>query len=171
MAITRSRRGKRGFTLIEMMVTVAIIAILAAIVVPQFTRETRKSKASTEVGAMFGELAVRQDQYKLENGAYLTTAACPSAPVTAGQDASSCLTSEWSALRVRLPQEKLACSYEMVAGVGTGTDNPSGFTFASPAGSWFYIIATCDGDNRSATNAKFFTSSTSSELQKQNEGS
>jgi type II secretory pathway pseudopilin PulG len=154
-----------------MMVTVAIIALLAAVVVPQFTRETRKSKASTEVAAMFGELTVRQEQYKLENGEYLTTAACPSAPVTAGQDATSCLSTVWSVLRVHLPQDKLACSYEMVAGVGAGTNNPSGFTFTSPGGGWFYVIATCDGDNQSATNAKFFTSSASAELQKQNEGS
>jgi hypothetical protein len=59
----------------------------------------------------------------------------------------------------------------MVAGIGAGTDDPSGFTFSSPAGGWFYIIAICDGDGQSATNAKFFTSSTSAELQKQNEGS
>ncbi|MFN0251867.1 MAG: type IV pilin protein [Kofleriaceae bacterium] len=169
--IRRSRRRGRGFTLIEMVITVAVIGILAAIVVPKFTSETRKAKASSEVNAMFGELAIRQDQYKLENGRYVAAAACPSAPATRGQDASGCLSTAWDGLRVRLPQEKIACSYEMVAGVGVGTDDPLGFSFTSPAGAWFYIVATCNGDNDSGTNAQFFTSSASSAIQKQDEGS
>lgn len=169
--IPRSRRRRGGFTLVEMMVAVGVIAILAGIVVPTFTRETRKAKASSEVSAMFGELAVRQDQYKLENGRYLAAAACPSAPATKGQDATGCLTTAWTGLRVRLPQDKLACSYEVVAGTGVGTDDPLGFAFTSPAGAWFYIVATCNGDNQSGTNAQFFTSSASSAIQTKNEGS
>jgi prepilin-type N-terminal cleavage/methylation domain-containing protein len=163
--------GEQGFTLVELMVTVAIIAILAAIAVPAFTKESRKSKATSEVGAMFSELAVRQDQYKLENNAYLTTAACPSAPASNGQDASACINSGgvWEPLRARLPQTKLACSYAITTGTGTGTSNPSGFSFTSPVTSWFYIIATCDMDG-DGTNALYFTSSVDSSMQKQQDG-
>lgn len=170
------RTPQRGFTLIEMMVTVAVIAVLAAIAIPAFTRETRKSKAGSEVNAMFGELAIRQDQYKTENGSYLSATACPANTVPTGTDAIACVTTggAWEPLRARingvLDGNKLMCSYEITAGTGTGTSAPTGFTFASPAGSWFYIVATCDGDGDTTTNAQYFVSSVSSAIQKLNEG-
>ncbi|MGE0869911.1 MAG: prepilin-type N-terminal cleavage/methylation domain-containing protein [Kofleriaceae bacterium] len=167
----RDHRTQQGFTLIEMMITVAIIAVLAVVVVPQFTGESRKSRASTEVNAMFGELAIRQDQYRVENGVYLATAACPATPSATAQDASGCIAAgtDWAKLRVRLPSEKLRCSYVTTVGTTAGTNNPSGFTFTSPASAWYYIIATCNMDGTGG-NSTYFISSTSSAIQKLNEG-
>lgn len=153
------------------MITVAIIAVLAAIAVPAFTKESRKSKAMSEVGAMFAELGVREDQYKAENTGYLAAAACPASPVAAGQDATSCIGAggEWEALRVRLPETNLRCSYVITTGTGTGATPPTGFTFVSPPGNWYYIVATCDMDN-DGTSSYYFTSSTNSRIQPQNDG-
>lgn len=168
----RRRSKRRGFTLVEVMITVAVIAVLAAIAIPQFTRETRKSKATSEVNAMFAELALRQDQYKLENGVYLAATACPATTVPAGTIATSCSATggPWAPLRVRLPSDKLFCTYTITVGNGAGTSGPTGFTFSSPPGVWFYILATCDGDGDATQNAQYFVSSTSSAVQKLNEG-
>jgi general secretion pathway protein G len=42
-----SRRGFTGFTLIEMLVVVVVMAILAAIVLPKFQDQSRRSKESS----------------------------------------------------------------------------------------------------------------------------
>ena len=63
--------GRPGFTLIEVMVTVVIIGVLAAIAVPAFTRTTRKTRGS-ETHAVFAELRQRQEEYHLANGTYST---------------------------------------------------------------------------------------------------
>ena len=49
-------KNKKGFTLIELMIVVAIIGILAAIAIPDFLRfqaKARQSEAKTNLGAIF----------------------------------------------------------------------------------------------------------------------
>jgi prepilin-type N-terminal cleavage/methylation domain-containing protein len=57
------RDRESGFTLIELMVTVTVIAILAGIALPSFFGEARKNRAISEVQPMFNDLRVRIEQY------------------------------------------------------------------------------------------------------------
>jgi type IV pilus assembly protein PilE len=178
----RTRRKQGGFTLIELLIVVALIAILAAIAIPSFFGESKKSKARSEVSSMFGEFAIREEQYKLENGAYLAAATCPASPAQTGQDASACVAAgqPWANLKVKIDyslgtttgnkQNWIGCTYAITTGTGAGTNNPNGFTFASPPGAWFYILATCDTDGKPALNSTYFTSSVVSQTQALNEG-
>lgn len=179
-------RARRGFTLIEMMIVVGVIAILAAIVVPSFFREAGKTKSISEVTPVFTELSTKLEQYKMETGRYVnsttlqndTPVVCPSTPNKAGVDAiATCLTgtTAWTDLRVASPQSTLRCSYEIQVGdvgdsyIGT---LPTGITFTPPSTTgWYSLLATCDGDGQgaSSTNGQFFMSSIDTTVQKVNE--
>jgi prepilin-type N-terminal cleavage/methylation domain-containing protein len=73
------KRG--GFTLVEIMIVVAIIALLAAIAVPGFLRARKRSQASRVINDLrLIDSAV--DQYAIENNKV---------------SASSCATADWTA--------------------------------------------------------------------------
>jgi type IV pilus assembly protein PilE len=59
----------QGFTLIELMVTVAIVAILAAIAIPNYQQYVVRSNRAAAQSAMM-DLANRQQQFLLANRAY-----------------------------------------------------------------------------------------------------
>ncbi len=70
--------NQKGFTLIELMITVAIISILAAIAVPQYQAYVLKAR-TTEATSALASLHVRMEQLYQDNRSY----SCP-APLVNG---------------------------------------------------------------------------------------
>ena len=62
-------RSKKGFTLIELMIVVAIIGILAAIAIPNFLRFQAKSKQS-EAKTNLGGIYIAEVAYQAEKDGY-----------------------------------------------------------------------------------------------------
>ena len=61
----------RGFTLLELMVVVAIIAILAAVALGGYNKQVRKSKrAEAKQGLL--DMSLRQEKYRSNNASYAT---------------------------------------------------------------------------------------------------
>ena len=64
---------QRGFTLIELMITVAVVAILAAIALPSYQEQVRKSRRSEAISTL-GELQLRQERWRANHPGYGTLA-------------------------------------------------------------------------------------------------
>ena len=61
------KRGKKGFTLMEMLIVIAIIAILIAIAIPIFTQQLAKANAATDAANIRSGYAQVQSDIILKN--------------------------------------------------------------------------------------------------------
>ncbi|MFV5190634.1 type IV pilin protein [Acinetobacter courvalinii] len=69
-AIQYNHRFNRGFTLIELMVVVVIVAIFAAIAIPSYQHFTRRAIAAQAQQEMY-KIAEQLERHKLKNFTYL----------------------------------------------------------------------------------------------------
>jgi len=82
---SRSRRQPAGFSLIELMIVVAIVGILAAIAIPAFTASARKAKTS-EAMLQLNRLAKGAKSYHNAQASFPQG----TAPVLPGVDGGAC---------------------------------------------------------------------------------
>jgi type IV pilus assembly protein PilE len=69
------RRLEKGFTLIELMVVVGIVAIIAAIALPSYMEQAAKSRRSDAVRAL-GQLQMDLERWRAECPTYADVLAC-----------------------------------------------------------------------------------------------
>lgn len=84
-----SRTPDSGFTLIEMMIVVVIVAVLAAIALPGYSDHVRRSRI-IEATSKLADHRVRMEQYFLDSRTYSgggTTCGVPDPPYAPGKDA------------------------------------------------------------------------------------
>jgi prepilin-type N-terminal cleavage/methylation domain-containing protein len=178
-AVTAPANRQTGFTLIEVLITVAIVGVLAALAVMKFGRQTRKSRA-TEVQAVFAELRNREEQYHLENGVYFSTGAdedstYPATPAPQSQPFTPMDEPAWQPLRVKAPMSRVYCGYVVIAGRGGDGSNlgskAADFGFAAaPATDWYYLLAHCDLDGNSSRDSYYFATSADTKVLKESDG-
>lgn len=81
----QTARTARGFTLIEVMITVAIVAILSAIALPAYTSYVQRSRVPTALDAL-SALATNMELRFQDTGAYT----CPGTMPAAGDFTVTC---------------------------------------------------------------------------------
>jgi len=181
------RRREAGFTLVELLVTIAVISILAAIAIPSFFSETRKTRARAEVEPIFNDIRIRMDQYLQEKGVYPNTHTeaklHPSDPGDGIAHSIQPLPKEWTDLNIRITgADQVFCRYTWVTGrpgdPQTGEPNPAlvettgkdVFSFKAPPYDWYYLLARCRIDPGHTDFTWAFTSSVDSSVKWSNEG-
>lgn len=64
---------QRGFTLVELMIVVAVVAILAAFAYPLYTEQVAKSRRSEAIQNLT-DFTLRQERWRANNATYATCA-------------------------------------------------------------------------------------------------
>ena len=131
-APTRPSIARAGFTLIELMIVVAIIAILASLAIPQFQRMqlmTRRSEYLVNLKA----IATAEIAYEHLHEAYVSCGVSPTTPLDRRAYPFNTNIAGWEDLGWN-PDGRVRCHYNTTL-------------FTNVAGSWVRVISTCDMDD------------------------
>jgi type II secretion system protein G len=133
-APTRRHAGERGFTLIELMIVVAIIAILAGILVPNFVNARAQAQTSA-CESNLRAIATAMELYYADNQRYPDAGSVPDALNATGVQYLN-----------NTPRDP--------ADAGT---TPGKYTFTQPTGDGQSYLIVCPGTHAASTLAKITT--------------
>jgi prepilin-type N-terminal cleavage/methylation domain-containing protein len=150
---------RAGFTLIELMMVVAILGILAVVAIPRYISYVHKAKTSEAVGFL-SEIKARQESYRADFGEYCNVSegkwttsdyypAGKPTNVPRPWDTTSTMGKRWAQLGASPPGGTVLFSYLSNAGA-PGTKPPGGMGY-SGTDFWFVSRALADLDNDNVT--------------------
>jgi prepilin-type N-terminal cleavage/methylation domain-containing protein len=149
----KARRLASGFTLIELMMVVAILGILATIAIPRYKSYLYKSK-TTEAISFLSEIKSRQESYRADFGQYCAINGSAGTDWYPAARSSTDKMFAWEAsptalpgagyrqLGVYPPNLRSAFQYQVIAGLpGTTPAGVPGYTGAD-----FWFVSRARGD-------------------------
>lgn len=144
--------NRKGFTLIEVLIVVVIIAILAALILPRFLGQSERAYIA-EAQQMLGAMKRGQQNYMDSVGASTgqTVATC-------GATQAACNSSEWRIIGMTMPSDQssynYACTTTTCTATRSSTNTYNGATITLSYAGATPNVFTCDGTKYSLLSSK-----------------
>lgn len=141
---------RQGYTLLELMIVVAVLGVLAAVAIPSYTSYLQRSRTAEAV-TFLGEIRQRQESYRAEFGQYCSVSAAAGSGIDSGAWEPAALPTNgdkiawggagnWSQLGAN-PDGPVRFQYRTTAGPPGTNPGVPGFT-----GTDFWFVAQAQGD-------------------------
>lgn len=133
-----TRSAQNGFTLIEMMITVAIIGILSAVALPAYQDYVVRGKVP-EATSRLATLQVQMEQFFLDSRTYANAPACADDTSTSKYFNFICTAATATAFTLRATGKDTMAGFSYTVdqvGNKTTVAVPTGWTLPSPNNCW-----------------------------------